>query len=463
MALSMSSAPSTTRVRYRFGELMLSPGERSLRRGGQEVALIPRYFDLLVLLVARRGEAVHRQVIFDVVWDDVIVSDSALTQAVRTLRRALDDDPKEPRFIRTVSRHGYRFVFPEVVEEPDVPAPASAPPVAPPPANAPSDRVEAAIETLLGVAGDPDEEAANDAAELLHQTGTAAALARIDARPGHERARAYLRDRRWDVPGAGEVPLLGSPGGPRTLAILFGLRLRHARRLVEERWLSASLGGGIAGLLAGAAGGTVLWLGPGARATSTVPVVLGLLGMIVASVGAAGVGAGMAMAEALVRSWRRLSLTLFAAAGGGAVAGMAHLLGQWTLRGLFGRDLAPLSGAFEGLIIGGAAGLGYALSTPRAEGGMATPRGQQRLRVALVTGLAASLAAFSLAAHGSYLGAMSIDFMARSFPGSQMRLDPLARCLGEATPGIVTRLAISAGEGMVFGFGLAWGLTRRPR
>ena len=50
-------------------------------------------------------------------WSDVIVSDGALSQAVRTLRRALDDNPREPRFIRTVSRHGYQFVWPDVVEE----------------------------------------------------------------------------------------------------------------------------------------------------------------------------------------------------------------------------------------------------------------------------------------------------------------------------------------------------------
>lgn len=79
--------------------------------------LIPRYFDLLLLLVERRREAVHRREIFERVWGDVVVSDSALSQAVRTIRRTLDDDTREPRFIRTVSRHGYQFVFAEVIEE----------------------------------------------------------------------------------------------------------------------------------------------------------------------------------------------------------------------------------------------------------------------------------------------------------------------------------------------------------
>jgi hypothetical protein len=62
---------------------------------------------------------VHRQEIFEKVWTDAIVSDSALSQAIRTIRRTLGDDSKEPRFVRTVSRHGYRFVFEGVVEEPD--------------------------------------------------------------------------------------------------------------------------------------------------------------------------------------------------------------------------------------------------------------------------------------------------------------------------------------------------------
>jgi len=103
--------------RYHFNEFVLSPRRRLLLRGGSEQPLIPRYFDLLVFLVEHRHEAVHRRDIFDRVWRDVTVSDSALSQAIRTIRRVLDDDPRDPRFIRTVSRHGYRFVFDDVREE----------------------------------------------------------------------------------------------------------------------------------------------------------------------------------------------------------------------------------------------------------------------------------------------------------------------------------------------------------
>jgi DNA-binding winged helix-turn-helix (wHTH) protein len=432
-----------------------------------EVPLIPRYFDLLVLLIERRNEAVHRQEIFDAVWADVIVSDGALSQAVRILRKTLGDDPREPVFIRTVSRHGYRFIFSDVIEEDDdTPLPRSE--------ARRVDRAEAVdpfeepLDHLLGTGGpgEPgleDEEALRrEAAETLHALGTAEALRRLDRRPGHEKARAFLRDTRWDVPDAGPVPLLGQPGALATTWNLVWLRLRRAVWLSKKRWASATGGGAVAGLFAGILGGLILRFGPGSSSANSVLVALPLVGLTIGGLGAAGVGAGLASAEALVRSYRGLALVVLGSLGGGAMGATAHLLGRWTLEGLFGHDLSPVAGGFEGLVIGGAAGLGYALSAPRAEGGMATPRGSARLRAAALTGLTCALAATALAASGSYLGAMSLDFMAQSFPGSQVSLAPLAGLLGESEPGPLTRTAVSAWEGLMFGFGLILGLTRRP-
>src|SRR5919112_1894836 len=126
-------------IRYRFGPFTLSPRQRTLLHGDRELRLIPRYLDLLIFLVEHRHEAVHRRDIFERVWSDVVVSDSALAQAIRTLRRTLGDDSREPLFIRTVSRHGYQFVYSDVVEEPDEPRPR--PTLVPPsaPAAAPSE------------------------------------------------------------------------------------------------------------------------------------------------------------------------------------------------------------------------------------------------------------------------------------------------------------------------------------
>ena len=63
------------------------------------------------------GEALHKHEIQDRVWADVVVSDGALSQAVRTLRRTLHEEGSGRDFIRTVSRHGYQFVCPVLEEE----------------------------------------------------------------------------------------------------------------------------------------------------------------------------------------------------------------------------------------------------------------------------------------------------------------------------------------------------------
>ena len=496
----MPSSPGTPR--YRFAGHTLSPARRTLVRDGRELPLIPRCFDLLVLLVERRNEAVSRHDLLDEVWSDVAVTDGALSQAVRILRRTLGDDPREPSFIRTVPRHGYRFVC-DVVEEPDEgpaprvsvvsaepaaaasaedvrPAPAESAravadegirpaPAAPVPAPAEPDAgtaVDRALETLLDDGAD-DPEAAEvrrrEAAETLHRLGTAEALDRLDRRRGHAVARAYLRDTRWDVPGAGPVPLLGHPGWLAAARILFLLRIRRVARLAGRRWVAAAAGGAAAGAVAGFLGGLVLRFGPGSTAGDGVLATLPLLGAATGGVAAAGVGAGLAAAEAAFRARRRLALAAAGAASGLAIGAAAHLLGRLVLEGLFGRDLSPLAGAVEGLALGGAVGLGYGLATPTAEGGMATPQGLARVRAALLAGLACALAAGMLGWSGRFLGAMSLDFMAQSFPGSQVGLAPLARLLGEPEPGVVTRVAISAFEGLMFGSGLCAGLTRRPR
>lgn len=454
--------------RYLFSDFTVSPSRRVLLRSGEELPLIPRYFDLLVLLIEKRNEAVPRSDIFDTVWSDVVVTDGALSQAVRILRRTLGDNPRHPTFIRTLSRHGYRFVFSDVVESDDE-APLPDKPnktVSASQQEENGDPFETALHRLLHRNESEDSESEDprrEAAEMLHWLGISEALRRLNKRPGHAAARALLRDVRWDLPDSGPVPILGQPAILETIRQLVHLRLERAVRLARNRWATAATGGAVAGFLAGSVGAGVLRFGPDSSATNTVLVALPLVGLTMGGLGAAGVGAGLAGAEALIRSFRGLALFLFGALGGGMIGAVAHLMGRLTLEGLFGKDLSPIAGGFEGLVMGGAAGLGYALSTPRAGGGMATPRGKSRLLAALVTGICCAAAGGVLAWSGSHLGAMSLDFMAQTFPGSQVGLDPLAHLLGETEPGSVTRITISAFEGLMFGFGLILGLTRRPR
>jgi DNA-binding winged helix-turn-helix (wHTH) protein len=449
-------------TRYRFGPFLVSTARRQLLEGQRTVPLIPRYFDLLVLLIERRHEAVHRRDIFDRVWSDVVVSDGALSQAIRTLRRALGDDPREPRFLRTVSRHGYQFVASGVAEEPDdgplaAPAPEAAAATAP-------DPFETALARLLSDDPALEDDERRDAAESLHALGTAEALRRLDARPGQARARALLRDARFDVPGAGEVPIAGQPGALDAFSALFQIRARRALRLMATRSVAASGGGALAGLVAGLLGGQLLRLSPGAELPARIPVVLALVGAIIGGIGAFGVGAGLAAAEALVRSWRPAALVLLGALGGGAIGGLASQLAAWTIEGLFGVELVGVGGGLEGVVIGAAAGLGYALATPRPrEGGMASPRGKERVGAVAVTGVSCAVAAVLLTLGGGHLGSLSVDALARAFPGSRVSLAPLARLFGEASFGPVTGALTSAYEGLLFGCGLVLGLTRRPR
>ena len=91
---------------------MLDPADRQLCRDGAPVELNARYLDALTLLVSEQGRLVTKDRFLDEVWRGVPVTDEALTQCIRTLRRQLGDDAARPRFIETVPKHGYRFVAP---------------------------------------------------------------------------------------------------------------------------------------------------------------------------------------------------------------------------------------------------------------------------------------------------------------------------------------------------------------
>ena len=94
----------------RFGDFTLDLADRRLSRGGEPVELGSRYFDALALLACHPGQLVSKDRFMDEVWRGIPVTDEALTQAIRTLRRALGDEASAPRFIETVPKHGYRFV-----------------------------------------------------------------------------------------------------------------------------------------------------------------------------------------------------------------------------------------------------------------------------------------------------------------------------------------------------------------
>jgi len=95
---------------FDFGPFRLIPDERQLFNGDISVALTPKAFDLLVMLVENRGHLVTKDELMHQIWPDSFVEEANLTVKMSALRRALGESPQEQQFIQTVPRQGYRFV-----------------------------------------------------------------------------------------------------------------------------------------------------------------------------------------------------------------------------------------------------------------------------------------------------------------------------------------------------------------
>lgn len=108
----MQSPPIRTRLR--FDGVDFDARELRLTRAGKVIELQPKVSRLLELLAAQPGQLVRKEELIKQLWPDVFVNEEALTQLVRKLRKALDDDARLPRYVQTVTTRGYRFL-PEVV------------------------------------------------------------------------------------------------------------------------------------------------------------------------------------------------------------------------------------------------------------------------------------------------------------------------------------------------------------
>ena len=92
---------------YEFGPFRLDPAERKLLRGNEIVALTPKAFDTLHLLVRNSGRVLEKDELISMLWPDTFVEEGSLSNHIFLLRKALGEDPT---FIETVPRRGYRFV-----------------------------------------------------------------------------------------------------------------------------------------------------------------------------------------------------------------------------------------------------------------------------------------------------------------------------------------------------------------
>lgn len=326
---------------YRFDSFTLDPGDRQLTRAGAPVELNARYLDALALLVREHGKLVSKDRFHDEVWRGVPVTDEALTQCIKTLRRQLGDDAANPRFIETVPKHGYRFI---AAVGADDTAPAFRPTAPPSPWNR---------FLLLGAAGT----------------------------------------------------------------------------------LGAGAAGAVGGLIYGFAGAAQSGVG-----AVSVLLVMICLTILVALMGGAGVAFGIA--GAAFASGKPWQWSIAGGATGGMVVGaIVKLLGLDAFNLLLGHTPGDFAGGIEGAILGGAVGLG---------GWLAQRRPWSIRRRAALAAAAGSLGGTVVPLIGGRLMAGSLDSLARAFPGSRLRLDPIGSWFGESGFGLVSQIVTGGLEGALF-------------
>jgi DNA-binding winged helix-turn-helix (wHTH) protein len=116
-------------VRIQFAAFTLDLDTRQLlQRGKGEIRLSPKAFDLLAALIEQRPKVIDKADLHGRIWPDTHVVDANLNVLIAEIRRALEDSPREAKYIRTVHAIGYAFCG-EAVEQPDRPASPKAAPV----------------------------------------------------------------------------------------------------------------------------------------------------------------------------------------------------------------------------------------------------------------------------------------------------------------------------------------------
>ena len=331
----------------RFGDFEIDLGNRQLLRGGEEVQLGSRYFDALALMVREAGALVPKERFMQEVWRGIPVTDEALTQCIRSLRRALGDDAAAPRYIQTVPKHGYRF-----------------------------------IATPIG--------------------------------------RTQLQD----APAA----LLRLPGAVAGASTLAGA-------------VAGALGGLFYGVVAGTGG---------------ISTVLALTALIAALGVLAGAGVGLGMASTL--AWRGRAdgaMILGGTIGGMAVGALGGTLGRDGIALLTGSLLGPVTGIFEGLVLG-AASAAICFYILRTSG---TLYALSAVGIVFVGGLAGLFIHIS---GGRLLGG-TLHTLEHDLGGTRLSLDRIGLLTGEGTFGRTASLITTVAEAAVFVLAIAIGVFAARR
>jgi DNA-binding winged helix-turn-helix (wHTH) protein/Flp pilus assembly protein TadD len=97
---------------YEFGPFRLDLAEKALTKDGKFVALTPKAFDTLLILIEKGGRLVEKEELMKQLWPDTFVEENSLSQNIYLVRKALGEESQGARYIETVPRRGYRFTAP---------------------------------------------------------------------------------------------------------------------------------------------------------------------------------------------------------------------------------------------------------------------------------------------------------------------------------------------------------------
>lgn len=95
---------------YRVGSVEIDPANFALTKEGRAISVEPLVFDLIVYLIRNRDRVLTRQELLDTIWEGRVVSDTTLSNHIKSARQAFGDDGQRQEIIRTVHGRGYRFV-----------------------------------------------------------------------------------------------------------------------------------------------------------------------------------------------------------------------------------------------------------------------------------------------------------------------------------------------------------------
>lgn len=106
-----------------LAEWQVKPGLSEIEKDGRAISLEPKVMSVLVTLASKPGEVFSRQQLENQVWQETVVGYDALAKAINKLREALGDDKKNPAYIQTISKKGYRLIATVNVDSPSQPEP----------------------------------------------------------------------------------------------------------------------------------------------------------------------------------------------------------------------------------------------------------------------------------------------------------------------------------------------------